>query len=31
MQDVPKPDQIELRYAAIGDDATLQAIFAVKS
>ena len=29
MQDVPKPDQIELRYAAIGDDATLQAIAAI--
>ncbi|MGA2712092.1 MAG: hypothetical protein ABSG41_03220 [Bryobacteraceae bacterium] len=29
MKDVPKPDQIELRYAAIGDDATLQAIVAI--
>ena len=29
MQDVPKPDQIELRYAAIGDDKTLLAIVAV--
>lgn len=29
MQDVPKPDQIELRYAALGDDATLQAIVAI--
>src|ERR1700678_4325065 len=29
MQDVPKPGQIELRYAALGDDATLQAIVAI--